>query len=404
MARRVRNADLESRAARSKLRSRGKPYFKSIGETLHVGYRKGNTQGKWVVRRYVGEQYYVVETIATADDIEDANGDTVLTFWQAQDRARESSGYVGPYRVRDAVAAYRKTLDGRATAYDGGIRFERHILPALGDELVELLTAERIRDWHRDLARSLPMKRNGTRNQVDLGDADTIRRRQVSANRVLVLLRAALNHAFHDKKVNSDAEWRRVKPFKNVERSSATYLTLDECARLLEACEGDFGALVRGALETGARYGELRRLRCGDFNPDSGTVYIGQSQSGLARHVVLTVDGQDFFAKLVAGRSANSSMFLREWKPSDQTRPMRESCERADINPPVGFHQLRHTWASHAVMSGMPLMVVARNLGHKDTRMVEMHYGHMAPSFVVDAVRKHAPKFGLAASNVRGLR
>ena len=55
-------------------------------------------------------------------------------------------------------------------------------------------------------------------------------------------------------------------------------------------------------------------------------------------------------------------------------------------------------------MSGMPLMVVAKNLGHKDTRMVEMHYGHMAPSFVVDAVRKHAPKFGLAASNVRGLR
>ena len=39
-------------------------------------------------------------------------------------------------------------------------------------------------------------------------------------------------------------------------------------------------------------------------------------------------------------------------------------------------------------------MVVARNLGHVDTRMVEKHYGHLAPSYVADAVRKSAPRFG----------
>ena len=44
-------------------------------------------------------------------------------------------------------------------------------------------------------------------------------------------------------------------------------------------------------------------------------------------------------------------------------------------------------------MGGMPLMVVARNLGHADTRMVERHYGHLAPSYVAESVRKHAPKF-----------
>jgi hypothetical protein len=42
----------------------------------------------------------------------------------------------------------------------------------------------------------------------------------------------------------------------------------------------------------------------------------------------------------------------------------------------------------------MPLMVVARNLGHVDTRMVEKHYGHLAPSYIADAVRAGAPKFG----------
>jgi hypothetical protein len=39
--------------------------------------------------------------------------------------------------------------------------------------------------------------------------------------------------------------------------------------------------------------------------------------------------------------------------------------------------------------------VVARNLGHADTRMVEKHYGHLAPSYIADETRKGAPKFGI---------
>ena len=40
-------------------------------------------------------------------------------------------------------------------------------------------------------------------------------------------------------------------------------------------------------------------------------------------------------------------------------------------------------------------MVVARNLGHADTRMVERHYGHLAPSYIADEIRRAAPKFGI---------
>ncbi|WP_228141900.1 hypothetical protein, partial [Acinetobacter baumannii] len=59
----------------------------------------------------------------------------------------------------------------------------------------------------------------------------------------------------------------------------------------------------------------------------------------------------------------------------------------------------------HAVMNGMPLLVVAKNLGHTTTTMVEKHYGHLAPSFIVDAVRDHAPSFGQAGEGtVKQLR
>jgi len=64
----------------------------------------------------------------------------------------------------------------------------------------------------------------------------------------------------------------------------------------------------------------------------------------------------------------------------------------------------RHTFASHAIMNGAPLMVVAQALGHVDTRMVEKHYGHLSPSYAADAIRKAAPRFGIKPGNVRPLR
>ena len=195
-----------------------------------------------------------------------------------------------------------------------------------------------------------------------------------------------------------------MKPFPKVNRSRVAYLSIPECKRLINAAEGGFRLLVRAALETGARYSELGRLRVGDYNADSGTLQIRLSKSGEGRHIILTEDGQELFDQLVAGRANGDLMFGRQWNPSEQGRPMKAACERAKIDPPVGFHQLRHTWASHAVMGGMPLPVVARNLGHVDTRMVERHYGHLAPSYVVDAVRKHAPRFGkVKSSNVTSI-
>ena len=51
-------------------------------------------------------------------------------------------------------------------------------------------------------------------------------------------------------------------------------------------------------------------------------------------------------------------------------------------------------------MNRVPFLVVAKNLGHSDTRMVEKHYGHLAPGYVVDAIRDGAPRFGVEPSSV----
>ncbi len=71
----------------------------------------------------------------------------------------------------------------------------------------------------------------------------------------------------------------------------------------------------------------------------------------------------------------------------------------------MGFHQLRHSYASMTVMSGLPLLILAENLGHADTRMVERHYGHLVQSFKDRMIEEHGPKFGIVEeSNVKTLR
>jgi integrase len=226
------------------------------------------------------------------------------------------------------------------------------------------------------------------------------RARQASANRVLTMLRAALNHAYDEDHVsNNDAWGRKLKMFHKVATPRVNYLSIAEAQRLLNAATPDFRSLARAALETGCRYGELTQLQVQDYNPDAGTVHVRMSKSGKSRHVVLTDEGADFFRAHCAGRSRTDLMFTRgsgaPWLRSQQQERKRATCKHARLTP-VGFHQLRHTWASLAVMNGMPLMVVAKNLGHRDTRMVELHYGHLAPSFIVDAIRTSAPRYGMA--------
>ena len=416
MARTVRDQKLETRTARARLALSGKPYYRALDPGLHLGYRKGATGGKWVARSYAGDGVYKVETIGVADDKADADGEMVLDFRSAQALARErhvehqraAKGLpeaAGPYTVRQCMAEYLDWLEtNRKSAGDARYRAEALILPQLGELACDELTAEAIRTWLVDTAqtaprlRTRPGKEQRYRALGDDEDGEAQRRRRATANRTLTVLKAALNRAWREKRIASDDAWRRVEPYEEADAARIRYLTLNECRRLINAAQGEFRALVRAAVVTGCRFGELAALQVRDFNPDAGTLHIKTSKSGKPRHVVLTEEGAELFARLAAGRSGGELMLRKadgqRWGKSNQARPMADACKRAKIEPAANFHALRHTWASLAVMAGAPLIVVARNLGHADTRMVEKHYGHLSASYVADEIRRAAPRFG----------
>jgi len=431
VARTVRDSILDTRAARGRLHQSGKPYYRAIDAGLHVGYRKGKAGGKWVARWYVGNQDYRVETIAIADDVIDADGATVLNFSQAQaaarklftDRKREQVGLpsadAGPYTVKACIEEYLAWMEeNRKSAADSRYKANALIIPELGDTECAKLTAKQIQDWLHATAKRgarLRSKKGKAPKHRELPNDDEGRRpRRATANRVLTILKAALNRAWSvegGEKIPSDSAWRKVKPFEGVDAARIRYLSIDEAKRLINGSARDFRELVQGALATGARYGELGRFNVDDFNPDSGTLRVVVSKGGKFRHIVLSTEGMRFFRNLAAGRPSDEPMFKRDdgerWGPSHQRRRMQEACAAARVELKHGeaIHVLRHTYASHAIMNGAPLLVVAKNLGHRDTRMVEKHYGHLAPSFEAAAIRAAAPKFGLKHDcNVRALR
>jgi hypothetical protein len=148
------------------------------------------------------------------------DADGVLSFGQAQERAtaRQTAGAVGLLTVRQAVESYlySKGADGRDIV-DSRCRAVADIYPTLGPKECADLTTDQIREWHRALAKALPRTRTkpGKEQQYrkSNGDQESARRRKASANRVLTILKAALNHAFNEGK---------VRPMLHGARSSRT--------------------------------------------------------------------------------------------------------------------------------------------------------------------------------------
>jgi integrase len=430
MARKIKATELDSRNARERLKPRGKPYWQSAGERgLHIGYRRlAGKAGTWWARHYDGEQKYTTEALGIADDFSDpfaggkvdkataallaeTSADAVLSFDQACVKARAgkekrtlvAAGGTGPLTVRDVIENYLAWYQtNRKAIYDARRWADAFILPALGDVEAHVLSTAAIRKWHESLAakpaRVRTAKGQPQQHKPPAVDADIVRRRRATANRILTVLKAALNKAWRDGLIPSDVEWRRVQAFGKVELARVRHLSIVEAKRLVNACTPEFRPLVQAALATGARYGELARLKVADFNADSGTLAIHISKSGKARHIFLGAEGVELFRELATGRGGDELLLQREnrnpWNKGDQKFPMSQACGRAKITPRITFHGLRHTHASLAVMAGMPLVVIARNLGHADTKMVERHYGHLTESFISRAIREHAPSFG----------
>ena len=398
---------MDSRTVRLRLAPKRDPYWRVIQQGRAIGYRRlaGGKAGTWIARLQDADHGRVYHSLGSADDLIDADGRNTLTFAQAQTAAHtwfsatlagERVAVAKPVTVAEAVAHYLDDYTARGGKALAAVRMtiNAFILPALGSRPVASLTSVEVKKWHGAIAKAPARLRTGKaskpREAVPM-DADALRARRSSANRVMSVLKAILNLAYRDGLVASDDAWRRVRPFQKVESPVIRFLDDAEAKRLVNACPAEFRQMVVAALLTGARYGELAVMRAADLDLDAGTLHIPVSKGGTARHIHLTSEGVELFRTLTAGRDRGALVLTRgdagAWGKSHQHRPLQIACGAARISPAISFHVLRHTYASRLARSGVSMLVIAAQLGHADTRITVKHYAHLAPDHVAQAVR-----------------
>src|SRR6202048_1858198 len=174
MARSIRSSNLETRSARHKLPIAKKPIFVKIGPGLGLGYRRNATAGTWVVREADGAGGNWTKAIGIADDFEDADGERVLNFWQAQDKARAlgrddrgvDTGSAEPATVGHALDSYEADLKTRSGDLGNVARVRTHLPGGLFNKAVALLASRELRKWRGGFTKTLAA---GTVNRTTTG-------------------------------------------------------------------------------------------------------------------------------------------------------------------------------------------------------------------------------------------
>lgn len=257
------------------------------------------------------------------------------------------------------VAAKRQLLD-------------THLLPTFGDLPLDGVNPERIEDF------KAKKKRAGLAPKT--------------INNALTVLRTVFTVAV-------DQEVLRYVPrvkFLKAERPDFDFLSFEEAERLIAATEPEWRAMVSVALHTGLRRGELIALQWDAMDLVSGRLIVkrnvwrghfGSPKGGRSREVPL--NGIALSALKAHRHLRGAFVFCDEdgaYLKNDTCRnAIRRASKQAGLRP-IGWHTLRHTFASHLVMRGVPLKAIQELLGHASIEMT-MRYAHLSPDVKKDAVR-----------------
>lgn len=185
------------------------------------------------------------------------------------------------------------------------------------------------------------------------------------------------------------------------------YLSPEECDLLLANTDGIFKEMILMTLRTGMRQGEIKGLQWASINWQNQTIAVRHSycdvrktldtpKSNKERYIPLDID---LYAALYKRKKATGHVFLdgnKKWNSPRLNARLAKACEKAGMRK-ITWHTLRHTFATHLAMKGVPLNTVQTLLGHS-TITTTMRYAHVAPSTLQDAIRLLNPKTAFSES------
>ena len=213
------------------------------------------------------------------------------------------------------------------------------------------------------------------------------------------------------------AQAPRVKLFGKLPKPTFDFLTFEEAERLIGAAEPEWRALLLVALKTGLRQGELIGLQWSDLDLAQArlnvrrTIWRGVTdlpKGGRERTVDLPASAVDALRahRHLRGRFVFCQEDGQPLTEGKMKQPLRRALNRAGISREegrIGWHDLRHTYASHLAMRGVPLKVIQELMGHVTIEMTE-RYAHLSPDTLREAVgvldRPFAPACDIRATRM----
>ena len=184
-------------------------------------------------------------------------------------------------------------------------------------------------------------------------------------------------------------KWLKVPPQK------FDFLSFEEAERLVNAADAQWRPAILVALRCGLRLGELMALRWEDVDLVAGRLVVnravsrglvGSPKNGRTREIPL---GLDVLRALRDHRHLKGELVFpgpagRMLHSNETKHPLWRACRRAGLRS-IGWHALRHSFASHLVMRGAPIRGVQELLGHSTIEMT-MRYAHLSPNVTREIV------------------
>lgn len=371
-------------------------------------FKRPNSGNYWI--RYAGPDGSIIRESSETDNFKEAEK-LLRKRKEAVDEGKlQEIKKISNYTFRELAELYQEWIIGRqASAKNKKYIINRHLLK-YGNLPLKSFSTMIVEQLQTELKKDL---------------------KNASCNKVLNVLKHMFTKAFEWDMVSEDIlkRVRKVKLFLD-DGKRLRYLSREECQALIGACDGHIKPIVATALNTGMRRGEILNLKWDNVDLKHSFILLDKTKNGERREIPINATLKNIFSTLYQGtaerprridvayvfyeartgkaykevkRSFHSALKKAtvskctscdyqsaiEEEPKDKSIEFCPQCS-SEMNTHKGindfhFHDLRHTFASHLVMSGIDLTTVSRLLGHKDIKMT-LRYSHLAPSHIKNAV------------------
>ncbi len=211
---------------------------------------------------------------------------------------------------------------------------------------------------------------------------------KTTINRELACLKHIFTKAIEWDLISSNPA-KKVKLFPD-KSNRLKVVSKAEFHKLYQAASPHFKPILLCAYQTGARKGELTKLRWEDVDLEAGYIYIRESKNNESRPIPINNTLMDTLLKLKKDSNSEYVFTTHEGKPytSDSAwkRSWMTALRKSGIDK-CRFHDLRHSFASLLVMAGVDISTVQELMGHKDITMTK-RYSHPTPQHKKQAVER----------------